>query len=368
MAGLLIQEWIEQSGGAERVLDAMAHTFPNADLLCLWNDAPGRFPGHAVHESWLARTPLRGRKALALPLMPATWRTLRTGRAYDWMLISSYVFAHHARLPRRDVPKFIYAHTPARYIWAPELDERGDHPAVRAAAPLFRRLDRARAKEPVAIAANSRFVRDRVRHAWDRDATVIHPPVAVDRLLAQGDWSAAVTDDAEQRVRDALPDTFVLGVSRFTPYKRLDLVIQAGERTGLPVVIAGSGPDESRLRALAAGAAVPVTFVIFPSDALLYTLMQRAAVFVFPAIEDFGIVPVEAQAVGTPVVTGPLGGQLETFTAGVSGVVASSTDPGDLASAITAAIALPAFDAAAATAGFSEAIFAEKIRAFVGDA
>lgn len=365
MTGLLVHEWIERSGGAERVLEAMAQVFPDAEIRCLWDDAPGRFAGRAVRETWLARTPLRRHKALALPFMVPTWRRLGGGADVEWMLVSSHLFAHHARLPGHDVPKFVYAHTPARYIWNPELDERGGGAAVRAVAPLFRGVDRRRAREATAIAANSAFVRDRIRRAWDREATIIHPPVTVERILSQSDWRTAVAADAERRAVDALPEVFVLGASRFIPYKRIDLVIEAADRAGVPAVIAGSGPDEARLREAAARARVPVTFVIAPSDALLYALMQRAGAFVFPAVEDFGIVPVEAQAAGTPVVTGPVGGQLETFTDGVSGVVAASTDAADLASAISAALALPAFDAAAEVASFSEAVFAARIREFV---
>ncbi|WP_206477390.1 glycosyltransferase [Microbacterium sp. KRD172] len=367
MSGLLVTEWIERSGGAERVLDVMGNAFPDADVRCLWSDAPSAFPTRQLDESWLARTPLRRHKALALPLMPSLWRHVRADASYDWMLVSSYVFAHHVRLAGQDIPKYVYAHTPARYIWNPELDRRGDNPAVRAVAPIFRGIDRRRAQEATAIAANSEFVRERIRRAWDRDATVIHPPVAVERILSRPDWRTGVTDDDERRIIDALPDTYVLGASRFIPYKHLDLVIEAAARVGLPVVIAGSGPDEQRLNAVAAQAGVPVTFVIAPSDALLYALMQRASVFVFPPVEDFGIVPVEAQAAGVPVVTGPEGGQLETYIDGVSGVTAESTDAVDLADAISTAMFLPRFDARSATARFHEDIFTAKIRRFVGD-
>ncbi|WP_164232988.1 glycosyltransferase [Microbacterium hydrocarbonoxydans] len=366
MSGLLVHEWIESSGGAEQVLAAMARAFPDADIQCLWDDAPARFADRRVIETWLARTPLRRHKALALPVTAAAWRRLRPAQAYDWMLVSSHLFAHHARLLGQDVPKYVYAHTPARYIWNPELDERGEKAVVRAVAPLFRRLDRRRAQEPTAIAANSAFVRERIAEAWGRDAVVIHPPVAVDRIRAREDWRDAVTDAAELRLLERLPRPFVLGASRFIPYKRLDLVIRAGERAGMPVVITGRGPEEDHLRALAAEAQVPVEVVLSPSDALLYALMQQASVFVFPAVEDFGIVPVEAQAAGTPVVTGPVGGQLEGIRDGVSGVIAASTDAGDLASAIERAIALPAFDADAVTAPFREERFADAIRAFVG--
>lgn len=345
----------------------MGRAFPDAGIQCLWDDAPGRFPAHRVHETWMARTPLRRHKALALPFSVPTWRSLRPGVEYDWMLIGSYAFSHHARLSRRDVPKYVYAHTPARYIWNPELDSRGAGAAVRAVSPLFRRIDRQRAQEATAIAANSAFVRERIRRAWDRDAEVIHPPVAVERIRAQADWRSQVSGD-EQRVLEGLPETYVLGTSRFVPYKHLDRVIEAAAVAGIPAVIAGSGPEEAQLRAVAAELGTPVTFVISPSDALLYALMQQASVFVFPPVEDFGIVPVEAQAAGTPVVTGPVGGQVESYVDGVSGVTAESTDAAALARAIERAIALAPFNGAATTAALSEDVFASKIRGFVGSA
>ncbi|MFD5213453.1 glycosyltransferase [Microbacterium sp. NPDC058345] len=365
MAGLLVHEWIAPTGGSENVLEAMARTFPDADIQCLWNDAPHRFPGRPVRETWIARTPLRRHKALALPFMVSAWRRLQASQQYDWMLISSHLFAHHATLITREVPKFVYAHTPARYIWNPELDERGASAAVRAISPAFRRIDRQRAREATAIAVNSEFVRDRVERAWEREATVIHPPVAVDRILSQSDWRTLVTRDDERRILDGLPKLFVLGASRFIPYKRLELVVAAGEAAGLPVVLAGRGPEEERLRAIAQTASVPVHIVVSPSDEMLYSLMQQARVFVFPAVEDFGIVPVEAQAVGTPVVSGPIGGQIETFEDGVSGIAADSTAVSDLAGAIERAAALPAFDRLR-TSRFSERHFAERISDFLG--
>src|SRR5690606_27837847 len=185
--------------------------FPDADIQCLWDNAPHRFADRTVHETWLAKTPLRRHKALALPFTVGAWRGLPAENDYEWMLISSHLFAHHATLARRDVPKYVYVHTPARYIWNPELDERGSGFAVRAVSPMFQRIDRKRAQEATAIAANSAFVRDRIRLAWDRDATVIHPPVAVERILSQRDWRTQVTDEAERKTLDRLPTPFILG-------------------------------------------------------------------------------------------------------------------------------------------------------------
>ncbi|MGN8026968.1 glycosyltransferase [Microbacterium sp. 22242] len=365
MTGLIVTEWIEPSGGAERVLDSMGEAFGDAEIFCLWDDAPGRFAAGRVSESWLSRTPLRKHKAASLPLLDPTWRRVPVRDDLEWVLASSYVFAHHVRVPDPSVPKFVYAHSPARYLWDPESDERGRHALVRAASPLFRRIDRRRAQEATTIAANSRFVRDRIARAWQRDATVIHPPVAVDAIRAQSDWRTEVVDADERRILERLPETFIMGASRFTPYKALDRVIAAADRVGLPVVIVGRGPDEMRLRARAEEVGVPVEFVIGPSDALMYALMQQSAVFVFPPIEDFGIVPVEAQAAGTPVVTGPVGGQLEAIVPGVSGVIAASTEPGDLAAGVEAALRLDPFDSELLSERFGADRFARELRDFV---
>lgn len=365
MSGLIVTEWIEPSGGAERVLDAMGEVFPDSEIFCLWDDAPERFAKGRVSQSWLSRTPFRKHKAAALPLLDATWRRVAVRDDLDWVLASSYVFAHHVRVPDPSVPKFVYAHSPARYLWDPESDERGRHALVRAVSPLFRGIDRRRAQEATTIAANSRFVRDRIARAWNRDAVVIHPPVAVEAIRAQPDWRTQVVDADERRILERLPQTFVMGASRFTPYKALDLVIDAADRVGLPAVIVGRGPDELRLRARAAEARVPVEFVIGPSDALMYALMQQSSVLVFPPIEDFGIVPVEAQAAGTPVVTGPVGGQIETIVPGVSGVIAASADPNDLAAGIEAALHLAPFDSRILSERFGPDRFARELREFV---
>lgn len=335
--GVLVHEWVARRGGSELVLDAMASALPGLDLHCLWTDAPGRYPGRDVHETWLARTPLRRSKAAALPLLPATWRA-RPG-AYDWALVSSHLFAHHVRFTDQpaDFRKYVYVHSPARYLWEPSLDRRGAHPAVRALAVPFRALDRRRAGEPTQIAANSAFVADRIRRHWDREATVIHPPVDVARVTATlaGGGAARLTDD-EAALLDGLGDGFVLGASRFVAYKRLDLVIATGEELGLPVVIAGAGPERGRLVELAERASVPVRLVDGPSDALMYALFARAVALVFPGIEDFGILPVEVLAAGTPVVVGPVGGAREIVEPVLPAAVAPTDRPADLADAVRA--------------------------------
>lgn len=365
--GLLVSEWIEQTGGAERVLDRLAGLLPDADMLCLWNDAPQRYPGRTVRETWLARTPLRRHKALALPLMPATWRVRRRdseNRRYDWALVSSHAFAHHVDVGSPAVPTYVYVHTPARYLWAPELDARGDNLAARIAGPPLRAIDRRAAQGATSIAANSRFVADRVRRAWDREAVVIHPPVDVAGIRGGG-WRDQLTD-ADRRVLDALPADFVLGVSRFIPYKRLDVVMQTGELLGIPVVIAGHGPLEAELRGMAAEVAVPVHFHIQPSDALVYALMERARIFVFPPVEDFGMVAVEAMAAGTPVMANRIGGSGESVQDGIGGALFDPQSPAEIRAAAEACGILDGDRIAAHARQFDATRFDAALREWTG--
>lgn len=363
--GLLVHEWIEQIGGSENVLDAFAELFPHADIFSLWNNAPERYAGHRVLQSHLAGTPIRRSKALALPASAVVWRTLRAKAHYDWMLVSSHAFAHHARVA--SVPserKFVYVHSPARYLWVPELDERGQSRAVRAVAPAFRRLDRRRAQETEHFAANSAYVAQRIEDSWQRPATVIHPPVRVAELQHVASWQDRVAGD-EAATLDALPDEFLLGASRFIPYKELDLVIRAGEASGIPVVLAGRGPLEAELRALAADASVPVHFVISPSDELLFALYERAAALVFPALEDFGIMPVEAMALGTPVVSRNEGGVVESVHDGVSGAHVSEWTPTVLKAAVHRAVDLDRSQVRSSVERFDSARFRREISQWV---
>lgn len=369
MPGVLIHEWIEQSGGAEKVLDAMADAFPDAEIYSLWNDAPDRYPAGRVTESWLARTPLRRHKAAALPFLVPTWRHLRSGRSYDWALVSSHLFAHHARFStpiNRDIPRLVYAHTPARYIWNPELDPRGSSWAVRAAAATLKPIDRARASEPQGIAANSKYVRERIERAWRRPARVIYPPVRVSAIQETDSW-ASYLSATEQDAITSLPDTFILGASRFIDYKRLDLVIAVGERLGVPVVLAGNGPIAPRLHTLAKQAHVPVEIIRAPSDAMLYALYQAALVYVFPSVEDFGIMPVEAAAAGCPTVVLRAGGASEATTEGVSGTVAEDASVTALAEAAAAAALLDRQRIPAAVARFDVKVFASDLRRWVSE-
>lgn len=315
-SGLIVHEWVERWGGAERVLEAMSDAFPDAAMRVLWDDT-SLLDGREVSQSWIARTPLRNNKVLALPAMLPTWR-MPLAETPEWMLVSSHLFAHHIKAPA-GVQKFVYAHTPARYIWEPERDHRGDSAWARAASGILKPIDRRRAAEATSIAVNSRFTGERVARAWEQPSRVMYPPVDTETLVATDDFRRDLTD-AEQRQLDALPATFLLGASRMVDYKRLDRVIEIGAEVKLPVVIAGAGPSQVALRSFAAASGADVTFIIAPSDAMIRALYAKALVYVFPALEDFGIMPVEAMACGTPILASSVGGVRESVEAVGGGV------------------------------------------------
>lgn len=360
---LLAHEWIADVGGSENVFEQIRLAVPHRRAVCLWNGNPVRFNG--VEETWLARSPLRDRKAAAMPFMGSAWKRVDlTG--VDKVVVSSHAFSHHlaSRAADRGIPAYAYVHSPARYVWVPDLDERGNSLIGHLGRPYFRHRDRRHVSSNVAYAANSKFVAKRVADAWGVEASVIYPPVDTDRIRA----FAGELSDADNAIASALPPNFVLGASRFVPYKNVDAAIIAGEILDLPVVLAGTGPDEPRLRALGEQARTPVIFVGRVSDDLLLEMYRRAELFVYMAVEDFGIMPVEAMACGTPVLVNEIGGSRESVL-GVSGGLTSGWrdscfDDTDL---VERALTIDTKALESAVAQFSNAAFRSNLRSWVGE-
>jgi glycosyltransferase involved in cell wall biosynthesis len=282
--------------------------------------------------------------------MPLVWRT--SGRpAPDVVISSSHAFAHTVRLGEPEQTRHLsYVHTPARYLWSPDFDGRGANPALALPRKALQAADRRGGRHVRAYAANSREVQRRIERFWRRDATVVHPPVDVD-YFAAGSPSR----------RDHL-----LGVGRWIPYKNFDLMIEIAAAAGRPLVLAGSGPQEAELRRRARGR--EVTFEVRPSRERLRELYHGAAALLFPAHEDFGIIPVEAQACGTPVIGLRRGGLLETVLEGGTGYLVDGLDPGCYVDAIGRIGELDQARIAAHAQNFSHARFAEKMSRWVDDA
>jgi glycosyltransferase involved in cell wall biosynthesis len=281
--------------------------------------------------------------------MPLAWRALGKAK-YDIVITSHHAFAHTHRLALGGA-HLVYVHSPARYVWSPDIDERGSSWYLGPPRAALRKVDLSAVRRVTAYAANSSEVARRIREHWNREAVVIHPPVRVE-FFGERQESPPSRD-------------YVLGVGRWIPYKNLHLVIDAADRAGLPVKVAGRGPDKSRILAAAAAAKVPVDVIESPSNEDLRDLYRNAACFVFPTVEDFGIVPVEAQAAGTPVVALRAGGALDTVIEGRTGAFAQAATPKLLAQAIQEAIDLSPEECRRNAVRFSTSCFQDNMRAWV---
>ncbi|MBO0870382.1 MAG: glycosyltransferase, partial [Micromonosporaceae bacterium] len=225
----LVHEWFAATGGSENVFVAMHELLPHAKPYVLWRE-PDATRGVGFQESWLARTPLRRAKPLALPAMPLTWRTL-TRERFEVVISSSHAMAHTVKMGSSEQTRYLsYIHAPARYLWSPGVDGRGSGRLFALPRKAMQAVDLRLSRHVHSYAANSREVQARIRRHWRRDARVIHPPVDVSFFA---DPPAAV------RKQDR---GYLLGVGRWIPYKNFDLMIAIAEAAGIRLVIAGSGP------------------------------------------------------------------------------------------------------------------------------
>jgi glycosyltransferase involved in cell wall biosynthesis len=349
----IVHEWFSAAGGSETVFRRIAEVLPQAERFVLWRERDATGDGFPVRESWLARTPLRRSKVLALPVMPLAWRTLSRD-AFDVVLSSSHAFAHLVRFGANPDTRYLsYVHSPARYVWSPGFDGRGANPALAGVRKALQVADVRLSRHVHSYAANSHEVRARIQRFWRRDAHVIHPPVDVD-------YFAAAPLAQRTRGRD-----YLLGAGRFIGYKNFGLILRIAEAARTPLVLAGSGPDHEALRAVARRLTVPVTFELRPSTERLRELYWGAKALVFPVHEDFGMIPVEAQACGTPVLGLGRGGLLETVQDGQTGFLVDSLEPDRYAELVGKVHTLdPAFMQANA-ARFARPVFAARLRAWI---
>ena len=343
----LVHDWLSGTRGGEKVLLELVRMFPDAPVFTLFH-----FPGsqHAEIEAREIRTTFLQRIVSPrvdyrrlLPLFfAAAERWDLSG--FDVVISTSHCVAKNAK---KDPGAFhlCYCHTPVRYLHD-QFDAyfRGRPAplvlAARLARSPLRAWDVATVPRVDAFLANSANVKERIARLWGREAEVVPPPV----------------DTAFYTPGPAGPRAGLLIVSALAPYKRLDDAVDAANARGIPLTIAGFGPERRRL---AARAGETVVFADTPNDTMLRDLYRSAEAVLMPGEEDFGIVPLEAQACGTPVIALGRGGALETVRDGVTGVLMPEPGPAAVLAALDRLRALP-FDPAAAQANaarFSRAAF-----------
>lgn len=304
----IVHDWLVVNGGAEKVLEALVSVFPRAEIFTLVNFMPASeapwLAQRVVHTSCLQRMPLARRfYRHYLPLMPYAIEQLDL-RGFDLVISSSHAVAKGV-MTHPGQHHICYCHTPMRYVWDMKeayLQDAGFslplmETYVRHTLKRLRQWDFYTAAQVDYFLANSHNVARRIAKYYRRDASVLYPPVDVNAFA----------------LHDGPRDGYYLAASRLVPYKRLDLVIRAFARDPQKrrLKLVGDGPEFRRLSRLAQGHS-HIELIGYADGETLQALMQKARGFVFAADEDFGILPLEAQACGTPVIAYGSGGALET--------------------------------------------------------
>ena len=300
----IVHEWMVRYAGSEQVVAAMLQAFPRADSYALVHDPEELrgtpLEGVPVRTSFIQTLPKAKEKYQTyLPLMPLAVEQFDL-RSYDLIISSNHAVAKGA-LTSADQLHISYTHTPIRYAWDLYLDylaESGMNRGikswlVRAALHYLRVWDSAAANRVDAYLANSSYVARRIAKLYRRPARVIYPPV-----------------DTERYRPDLPREEFLVAVSRFAPYKRMNIIVEAFTRMGKPLVAIGEGSEFVKAQRIAGP---NVKLLGYQPDEVVADYLQRAKAFVFAADEDFGIASVEAQAAGCPVIAYGKGGALETI-------------------------------------------------------
>ena len=294
----ILHHWFVTRGGGERVAECLAALVPHADIFTLVHSREGRpasLQGHQIYSSFLQRIPgASQRHRHFMPLYPEAARSLDL-RDYDLVISSDSGPVKAARM-REGTPHLCYCHSPMRYLYDSFESYRASMgPLTRAiftlSVPRVRRADLNAARRVTHFVANSRYVAARIQRFYGRTADVVHPPIDLHRARL-----------------NPIGDHY-LAAGRLVPYKRTELMIRACQSLGRRLRVAGTGPEVDRLKRIAGE---ETTFLGELRTEALWDEYSRCRALLFAADEDFGMVPLEAQSCGRPVIAYGFGGSLET--------------------------------------------------------
>lgn len=304
MKTAIVCDWLVAVGGAEKFLGHLLQCFPEADVFAVVDfvadDNRDFLHNKKVHTTFIQKLPLAKRFYRSyLPLMPIAIEQLDVS-AYDLIISSSHAVAKGV-LTGPDQTHVSYVHSPMRYAWdlqhqylhETNLDKKISGIFARIMLHKMRLWDARSAQNVDRFAANSKFIARRIQKTYRRHAEVIYPPIEIEKF----------------KPRHA-KDDFFLAISRLVPYKRMDLIVDSFKN--LPhqkLIVIGDGPEFAKVKSKAGS---NVELLGYQSNELVIDYMQRARALIFAAQEDFGLVPVEAQSCGTPVIAFGKGGALET--------------------------------------------------------
>jgi glycosyltransferase involved in cell wall biosynthesis len=353
MPGLaLVHDYLLVLRGAERTFAAMSGVWPDAPIVTLLYDeagTQGRFAGRSITTSRLQRLGVRQSNFRALlPLFPTAAGRLKLD-GFDHIISSSSAFAHGLHKPAGAV-HVCYCHSPFRYAWHEQSVAMAEvapplRPVLRLLMHRHRAFDRHAAKGVDQYVANGRITQDRIRRYWGREAPIVYPPVDVERFSI------------------GEPGDHVLFVGELVRHKRPDLAIEAAAAAGRRIKIVGTGPELAPLKARYERDA---EFLGRVDDLELARLYSEAAALVVPNVEEFGLVSVEAQAAGRPVVGIDAGGVSETVVSGRTGLLVPEGDTQALVRALRSDFTrFDPQDIAAHAQRFSREVFETRLREVV---
>lgn len=358
----IVQEWLVTVGGSDKVVKAILDVFPDADIYTLVAkkevcDELG-IPWEKVHTSFIQKMPLGTKKHRAyLPLFPFAIEQFDL-RGYDVVISSSHCVAKGV-LTKADQLHICYCHSPIRYCWdmyneyleESHLDKGFKSWLVRLMLHPIRQFDAIAGSRVDYYISNSDYVGQRIRKTYRRKATTIHPNIDISNF--------ELCNDKQE---------YYLASSRLVAYKKIDTIIEAfNQMPDKKLVVIGGGPNLEAYRKLAKD---NVTVMGYQPFDVLKDKMQHAKAFVFAADEDFGMIPIEAQSCGTPVIAYGHGGSLETVNGGKTGLFFYEQTPEAIVEAVNRFEAMGSQPIAPADCrqwaeGFSEERFKREIKEFV---
>ncbi len=301
----LVHDWLFHMRGGEKVLEAFAELYPEATIYTLFYDRKNLSPSlknMKIKSTFMQYLPgIKRYYRWLLPLLPMMIKSLRLN-GEDLVLSSSHCVAKGINVPKGAL-HICYCHTPARYLWGFEDVYFSNYPffirpLIKGLLALLRKWDVKVNKDVDEFIANSENVKKRIKQYYRRNAAVIHPPVNLEEFKPFGELA-----------------DYYLTVSAFVPYKRVDLVIDAFNEMDLQLIVVGAGPLANAYKNRRQSG--KISFLTGVSGEKLRELYAQAKAVIFPTNEDFGIVPLEAQACGTPVIAFGQGGALESVKTGI---------------------------------------------------
>lgn len=319
----LVHDWLNQMGGAERVLEVLVRMFPGAPVFTSMY-APERMP--VAYRTWDIRTSfmqalpaVTSRHQAYLPLYPLAFSRMDL-HGHNFILSNKSAFCHGVPTPP-DATHVCYCLTPTRFLWQyesyraretlPGAIDQGLRPMI----ARLRQWDYEAAQRVHHFIAISTEIQERISQYYGRTSVIIYPPVDLESFLPSG-----------------LPsDDYYLAGGRLIPYKRIDIAVKVCTELGLRLLVYGDGRDRAALERMAGPT---VTFLGRVSEEKLAGLYSNARAFIFPGREDFGIAPLEAQAAGRPVIAFAAGGSLDTVLPGRTGELIADQTPEALTSVL----------------------------------